>query len=94
MTTIWLPEARDDVKRLFDFLVEVDPNAAQRAIIAIQSGTERLDEYHQLCRAMNDDTHRREFFIPFGAGAYVIRYRVHRDTVVILRVWHCREWRD
>ena len=31
--------------------------------------------------------------IPFGAGAYVLRYRVHDDTVVVIRVWHNREAR-
>ena len=40
---------------------------------------------------MDDDTGRRELVVPFGAGAYVLRYRVHRDTVIIIRVWHNRE---
>ena len=40
---------------------------------------------------MGDDTDRRELLVLFGAGAYVLRYRVHRDAVVIIRVWHSRE---
>ncbi|GMR22257.1 MAG: hypothetical protein BMS9Abin37_0593 [Acidobacteriota bacterium] len=43
---------------------------------------------------MGDDTGRRELIIPFGAGAYILRYRIHRDAVVIIRVWHSREARD
>jgi plasmid stabilization system protein ParE len=44
------------------------------------------------CR-MDDATERRELFVPFGAGAYVLRYRIHADTIVVLRVWHSREER-
>lgn len=43
---------------------------------------------------MNDDTDRREIFLAFGAGAYVLRYRIDGDTVVILRTWHSREKRN
>ena len=94
MTCVWLPEARDDVQRLFDFLIERDPDAAHRAMLAIMTGTNNLEAHSELGRWMNDDTQRRELFIPFGAGAYVIRYRIHRDTLIIIRVWHCRELRD
>ncbi|MFL6804012.1 MAG: type II toxin-antitoxin system RelE/ParE family toxin, partial [Xanthobacteraceae bacterium] len=39
--------------------------------------------------------HYRELVVPFGAGAYIIRYRIDRrhDTVVITSVWHGRERR-
>lgn len=30
MKLAWLPEARDDIRRLFDFLVDKDPDAALR----------------------------------------------------------------
>jgi plasmid stabilization system protein ParE len=38
----------------------------------------------------------RELIVPFGRGAYVVRYRIHleRDTVVVVRIWHGREQRD
>jgi plasmid stabilization system protein ParE len=37
----------------------------------------------------------RELVVPFGRGAYVIRYRIDRtrDAVVITRLWHGREQR-
>jgi plasmid stabilization system protein ParE len=37
----------------------------------------------------------RELIVPFGAAAYIIRYRVDhpRNTVVITRLWHGRERR-
>jgi plasmid stabilization system protein ParE len=29
--------------------------------------------------------------VPFGSGAYIVRYRVDRDKVVIARIFHGRE---
>ncbi len=43
---------------------------------------------------MNDGTGRRELFIPFGPGAYVLRYIFDQDIVVIIRAWHSRENRE
>jgi hypothetical protein len=38
----------------------------------------------------------RELVVPFGSGAYIIRYRIdtRRDAVVITRLWHGREQRE
>ncbi len=40
MELIWLPEARADIQRLFDFLIEANPAAAGRAVRAISSGAD------------------------------------------------------
>ena len=94
MKVVWLPEARDDIQRLYEFLIDKDPRAAEQAARAIQLGGRRLEELPRIGRRMDDDTERRELFIPFGAGAYVLRYRIHHDIVVVIRVWHSREARD
>ena len=94
MGLAWLPEARDDIRRLYDFLIEIDPRAAERAVRAIQIGGKRLLDNPRLGRRMDDNTQRRELFVPFGVGAYVLRYRIHDDTVVVIRVWHSREARE
>ena len=93
MDLIWLPEARDDIERLFNFLLEVNPAAAQRAVRLIQSGAQRLLDYPQIGQPMDDDSGRREFYLPFGAGSYVLRYRMDGQSVVVIRVWHGREHR-
>jgi plasmid stabilization system protein ParE len=93
MRILWLPEALVDLERLYDFLVERDPAAAERVIRTIEDGADRLGELPERGRAMDDDTGRRELVVPFGAGAYVLRYRLQQDTGVILRVWHSREGR-
>ncbi len=94
MKLIWLPEAGDDIERLFEFLVEKNPVAAQRAMQAILESSKQLPEHPRVGPRMDDDTERRELFVPFGAGAYVLRYRLHYETVIVLRVWHSRERRS
>jgi plasmid stabilization system protein ParE len=93
MRLVWLPEAQTDVRRLYDFLLAEAPSAAERAIRAIQLGAGKVLEFPRIGRPMEDETERRELFIPFGAGAYVLRYRIHADAIVIVRVWHSRQER-
>lgn len=90
---VWLPETRDDIQRLFDFLLAVNPNAAARAVRLLMQGANMVLEHPGMGRPMDDGTKRRELFLPFGASAYVLRYRVENETVVIIRVWHGREAR-
>jgi plasmid stabilization system protein ParE len=93
MRIFWLPEALADLERVYDFLIEKDPAAAERAVRTIESGADRLAEFPEIGRPMGDDTGRRELFVPLGAGAYVLRYRLYHDTVFVIRVWHSREER-
>ena len=91
----WVPEALDDLERLFAFLREKNPAAAARAAQTILDGANRLVTSPRLGRPMPDKTGRRELFVPFASGAYVLRYMLEqRDTPVILRVWHSRELRE
>ncbi len=91
----WLPEALADVERLHTFLKDKNPQAAARAARAILEGAELLKTSPNIGRPMQDDTERRELFISFAAGAYVLRYmQENGNTVVIIRVWHSRENRD
>jgi plasmid stabilization system protein ParE len=93
MRLVWLPEAQTDIQRLYNFLRARDPRAAERAIRAMQLGAQRLLAFPHLGRRMDDETERRELSVPFGAGAYVLRYRMHDETIAVLRVWHSREAR-
>lgn len=81
-----------DVKRLHDFIKPNNPEAASRAARVILTGADRLQAAPHSGRPMGDDTPHRELFLPFGGGAYVLRYVLeHPDRVVIVRVWHDRE---
>lgn len=88
----WLPQALADIERLHAFLDDKNPEAARRVIKAIQQGAELLRKSSNIGRPMSDETGRREWFISFGTGAYVLRYMIdNKNTVVIIRVWHSRE---
>ena len=89
---IWRARALADVERLIVFLQERDRVAAQRAAGVLQAGAKLLREFPRGGRPLQDGTGRRELVIPFGDGAYVLRYRMADDgTIVVLRVWHGRE---
>ena len=90
---IWLPEAAEDLARLREFIAPENPEAARRAALRIQSGIQILINNPEAGKPLSDGTERRELYLPFGAGAYVLRYRLHGTTVVIIRVWHSREAR-
>ncbi len=88
---VWREHALEDIDRLYNFLFEKDVQAAAKAAQVILRGSSLLEESSRLGRPMADGTGRRELFIPFGAGFYVLRYFLTSDTVVIVRVWHGRE---
>jgi plasmid stabilization system protein ParE len=86
----WLPEALTDLERLHSFLHDLDPGAAARAAATILDGADRLQQHPHIGRLLDDD--RREWFVPFGVGAYVLRYRLDGEgNPVVIRVWHSRE---
>ena len=91
----WLPEAIEDVERLYTFLKEKDIEAVKRAVDRIIEGADLLKTSPRLGRPMVDGTERREVFVAFGAGAYVLTYMLESDDIVtIIRVWHSRENRQ
>jgi len=91
---IWLPEALADIERLHEFLTEKKANAASNAVRCIQTAAQQLERFPEIGRPMSDRM-RREIFVAFGAGAYVVRYRLdERGRPVVIRVWHTREWRE
>jgi len=88
---VWHHEAVLDQQRLFNYLKSVNPAAAQKAAELIRLGTESLREWPNRCRPMDDGSGRRELIIQFGSGAYVLRYVVDDDLIIIIRVWHSKE---
>lgn len=91
---VWLPEARADVERLHAFLLDKDADAAGLCARKILNAAELLAASPHMGRPMDDETGRREIFMSFGAGAYVLRYMLERpDKAVVIRVWHSREYR-
>jgi len=89
---VWRKRALTDIGRLYDFLYEKDQATASKAARVVQRAGLLLEVSPKLGRPMPDGTRRRELFMPFGSGFYVLRYFLTEDhAVVIIRVWHSRE---
>jgi len=85
--------AKEDLQRLYLFLLERDLGAARRAREAIAKSNEFLQEFHFSCRkATADNPFLREMLIPFGSGGYVALFEIEdNETVTILAIRHQRE---
>ena len=89
-TLRWAPDAVRDLARLRDFLGPKNAAAAARAAERILQAAGTLRETPELGHAVEDE-YWRELLVPAGRIAYVLRYRIDEDAVVIARVWHSRE---
>lgn len=85
--------AKEDLKRLFSFLVVRDPSAAHRARQTIAASIELLRQFPFTCRkATPENTFLREMVISFGSAGYVALFEIEdNQTVTILTVRHQRE---
>ena len=89
-------EARDDLDRLYDFLlasVDGDWTIAERALDAIRNGIALLETSPFSCRkASPANAFLRELIIAFGASGYVALFEIDDErTVTVLAVRHQRE---
>ncbi len=85
--------ARNDLVRLYQFLLERDLQAATQAREAIGKSIEFLQQFPFTCRkAVPNNPFLREMVIPFGATGYVALFEIENsETVTILAVRHQRE---
>ena len=85
--------AREDLKRLYDFLLAQDKPAAARALATVEQAFELLKTFPFTCRkAQADSPFIRELVISFGANGYVALFEIEEDNIVtILAVRHQRE---
>ena len=85
--------ARDDLQRLYAFLLEQDLQAAEKALETISKSTDMLKDFPFTCRkAQADNPFLRELVISFGANGYVALFEIDNNkTVTILAVRHQRE---
>lgn len=87
------PEAEDELLRLYDFLLDKDPNAAEKALDTIKAAAELLRFSPFSCRkALPGTPFLRELVIPFGSAGYVALFEIESGNVIsILAVRHQRE---
>ena len=87
----WLPEARDDLERLYAFIKPHSLQAADRMIYILLKAAETLSDFPEKGRPWELEHNFRELPVRFGARGYIIRYRVFEEQIIIVRVWHTLE---
>ena len=92
---LWLRGALVDLERLGKFIAQRNVRSAATASRRIRLVADQLRAFPEIGRRLAHGDERRELIVPFGSGAYVLRYRFDSatDTVIIIRVWHSRELR-
>ncbi|MEJ2327297.1 MAG: type II toxin-antitoxin system RelE/ParE family toxin [Chromatiaceae bacterium] len=84
---VWSQAARRDLIRLREFIEPHNPAAARRAAALLRKAANLLQEQPGIGRRI-EGREDRELSVPFGQRGYLLRYRLHEDTIVILRIWH------
>ncbi|MGF9564380.1 type II toxin-antitoxin system RelE/ParE family toxin [Neorhizobium sp. JUb45] len=83
----------EDLDRITEFLIEHDPDLAERAIIAIDKALTILEDFPLIARAVSaDEPMLRELVIPFGSSGYVVLFRIDgKDVISVAAIRHQRE---
>ena len=86
---VWLPGASRDVARLRNFIKSENPRAAQRAAKRVIEGANILIDNPEAGVPVEGFIDYRELTLTFGAGEYIIWYRLEsKRKVVIARFRH------
>lgn len=88
-----LPRAYEDIDRLQAFLLGKDAQAAARVPDLIYDAAASLRHTPKKGRPVRANV--RELIVPFGKGAYILRYSIKEkdNSLLIARIWHSRERR-
>jgi addiction module RelE/StbE family toxin len=90
-TVVYSKRALDHIERVFQFLRDKNPDAAQNAVRAIQSAVDNLAAHPLVGRRIEGEL--RELIISYCHSGYVALYRfvISTDEVRILAIRHQRE---
>ena len=90
MKRVYTEDAVADLIRLREFIAVHNPHAAARMASELVNKIELLPDFPELgvsVRQAPDPASLRDIIF----GQYIVRYSVHADTIIILRVWHSLE---
>ncbi len=88
---VWLESAITDVARLRQFITKKNAEAAKMAAKAIKIAAKNLIETPEIGKPVQQLLQYRDLLIRFGAGGYVLRYRIVDSTIFIVHIRHYRE---
>ncbi|WP_411359795.1 type II toxin-antitoxin system RelE/ParE family toxin [Pseudidiomarina salilacus] len=89
---VYTDEAIADLQRVRAFIAEHDPQAAKRIAASLIERLKLLQHFPELGIAVphapDPRTVRDMMF-----GRYCVRYSIHVEVVIVLRIWHTLEQR-
>jgi addiction module RelE/StbE family toxin len=89
---VWTEPARQDLREIFTFIAEENPNAARRLLAEIKERAVLLQDNPQLGRAGRVDGTRELVLV---GTQYILPYRLKEQQIQILAVFHgARLWPD
>ena len=91
MKMVWLRSAVKDLERLHEFVLEHNAKSARNLALKIKAAVDHLIDHPELGKPVKDLSNFRDLAILFGAGGYVLRYRLHAETIFIVSIRHYRE---
>lgn len=83
------PQARKDLLRFETFLKTMSAVAAARRINWLQKEIRALGD--NPLRGQSQDRRRYVLVLRYARSAYIIRYRLTRDKIIVVRIWHGKE---
>lgn len=93
MILVYSVDAVEDLARLREFIEINSPYAAQKIAKKLVVGITSLVDHPKLGHPVQkapDPEIIRDLIL----GKYIVRYMLHKNTNVILRIWHHREDRE
>jgi plasmid stabilization system protein ParE len=88
---VWLDSAVNDLVRLRQFIAKENLAAAKKAAEIIKQASQRLMKMPLMGKPINGLLPFRDLLIRFGAGGYVLRYRIEAEILYIVHIRHYRE---
>jgi plasmid stabilization system protein ParE len=84
-------KAARDLKQIREYLLQFNKEAAQKSATMIIEATRLLLVHPKLGKPLEDIPEYREMILPFGSGAYTLRYRIDFETILITGIKHSKE---
>lgn len=84
-------KAARDLQKIRTYLLQFNAEAAQKAAATIIEATNLILNHQLIGKPLEDIPEYRELIRPFGSGAYIIRYRVDFDKIIIAGIKHSKE---
>ena len=91
MEIVWMDSAIADLDRLREFIGDKNRNAAERISKVILEAISKVEQCPHIGKPVKELEFFHDFHVRFGAGGYVLRYRIFEDIIYLIHLRHYRE---